>query len=132
MELSTCGREVHMPDGYTRIGASQFRSLNLRLLFADTDPDLEQELTQAGLDVEKAGYCEWVGGDSSAITVGWDWFFPRSNPVPMIAPGRIGTNVMLLGEGGYDLGPDVSNTLMTEILRSHPCQVTLSSHLKQL
>lgn len=117
-------------DGYVRMPAIEFRSLNLELLDAAIDLEFESHLKKSGLAVDAAGYAEWIAHWSSqSITLGWDWFMLPSDPLPLIAPGDIGANVMLLGQGGYDLGPETSQAIMQQSLQFMPWRDLLVRHV---
>jgi hypothetical protein len=117
-------------DGYIRIPAADFRSLNLELLDAAVDQDFQKTLARSGLTVSTAGYSEWTcEWADQTVTLGWDWFMLPADPWPLIAPGDIGSNVMLLGQGGYDLGSATSQSIILQSLQLMPWRESLVAHL---
>jgi len=117
-------------DGYVRISLADLGKLTLQLLFADSDPDIEAQLTASGLTLRQAGYCEWIGSvDNAHITLGLDLLTLDDQPRPIMAPGGIGTNVKIISQSGYDLQPELSHTLLSEALKSKGWEEKLSRHL---
>lgn len=104
-------------DGYLRIPMKQLLSIPLSHLFSqlgdwhNTTPNKESSVT------EICGFTEWVSDTIPAISISWDWSLQTSSPPPRYAiSGEPFSNLMLISEGGEDLGPLVTNHYLLKLI----------------
>lgn len=109
---SRAGYLKYSPDGYVRLTFSQFIHLAFPHKLAWEDRTLREELLFDDIPASRAGYCEWATDNILAqVSIGWAWFcFPDERK--LLVPGGISSNVMLLTEAQYDMGPAETNELL--------------------
>lgn len=93
------------PDGYIRLSSAQLEAIPLTHLISGLDEDGAMAGAGGATTTLITGYTEWVAGDNPAITLGWDWQMTTEGAaVRLLRVGQPRSNLMLLGEGGADLG----------------------------
>ncbi|GAB2916418.1 DUF4902 domain-containing protein [Paraburkholderia jirisanensis] len=121
-------------DGYLRLTIPEFNALRLTHCWSVPDDDVQAELVTAGLDSKCGGYTEWMGSrDSDPVTVGWTWYESSAGRFEM-APrkiGAIGTNLMLVGAGGEDLGRGVTDDFLRSRIATMQWQQSVQSGLDE-
>ncbi|WP_367619333.1 DUF4902 domain-containing protein [Paraburkholderia sp. CHISQ3] len=99
-------------DGYLRLTVIEFNALRLIHSWSVCDEEVQADLRVAGIALGLGGYTEWRGVcEQGCISVGWVWYETPTRRLE-IAPrgiGPVGTNLMLVGANGKDLGRSVTD-----------------------
>jgi hypothetical protein len=105
-------------DGCVRLTVTELNSLRFIHRWSVYDEDVQAELRAAGIETISSGYTEWESPrDAGSVSIGWVWYETPGRRLD-VAPrtvGAIGTNLMLIGATGHDLGRDI----IDDFLRSH-------------
>ncbi len=121
-------------DGYVRLTRDDLLGAPLIHMMSQIDednPDCPKEGSRAPTI---SGYTEWISTTTPALTVGWDWVRRQEHSRPrylrLNAPR---SNIMLIDDERYDLGPDETNTLLESIIDAIPWekQVDKSISIRQ-
>ena len=102
-------------DGYLRLTIQEFNALRLIHCWSVIDDGVQAELLTAGLDSKCGGYTEWMGVyESDSASVGWSWYESSAGRFEIVprALGAIGTNLMLIGARGEDLGSNMTDDFL--------------------
>jgi len=115
-----------LEDGTVRIPAGRLHELPLVHLISGLDEPSEQERQAGDCASTLSGYTEWVCGEPSVITIGWDW--------QLVPPGRLlrrigfpSSNIILHDTQRGTLDAGASGMLLSHFIDSLPWQdVTLA------
>lgn len=116
------GNLKYSPDGYVRLTFPQFTHLAFPHKLAWEDRTLCEELLIEDIPAFRAGYCEWATDHVSAqVSIGWAWFC-FTDERKFLVPGGVSSNVMLLTETQYDMGPLKTSELLQTWISSQRWQ----------
>jgi hypothetical protein len=102
-------------DGYVRLTVVELNALRLSHRWSMQDDDLKLEYRAEGINSKLAGLTEWEGAHPTGqVYVGWGWYVNDMLRVEL-GPGKMGSNLMLVGPNGEDLGGNVTS----DFLRLH-------------
>jgi hypothetical protein len=97
--------------GYVRLTLAVFRSVSLRHLFSDLDPETSTTLRRSAGASEAPilGFTEWTSGSESEtrslLSLGWDWHLDTTmGQLRYVRDGDVRSNVMRIAPGLGDLG----------------------------
>ena len=114
------------PDGLVRLSFNELCSLRLHPCMIWSDDDLRMELSESGIELVDAGYCEWASEMGvPQVSIGWAWYQGEPGQGMALAPGGISSNVMLRSQTGYDLGTGRTEELLQDWL----AQLSWQEHL---
>ena len=63
-----------------------------------------------------SGFTEWAAGTQRALSMGWDWTFDRESRRLTAHWNTLRTNVMVISEGGADLGGENTRTCIADLM----------------
>jgi hypothetical protein len=110
-------------DGYVRLDLAAFLRLPFENRRAWEDLQLREDLATENIAALRAGYCEWASNAGGAVvSLGWVWYEDPSRREMRVASEGISSNVMLLDQGGSDLGCRKTASLLQAWLLSQPWQ----------
>lgn len=122
------GHLKYSPDGYVRLTFPQFAHLAFPHKLAWEDRRLCEELLFEDIPAFRAGYCEWATDNAAAqVSIGWAWFC-FTDERKLLLPGGISSNVMLLTENHYDVGPLKTSELLQTWISSQRWQAIDVTH----
>ena len=101
------------PDGYIRLTFADLVVLPFEHLFSEADSDFLAELRVQMIPAHLAGFTEWKSQSTPTVSLGWSWFVHAQSDQLLLAPGPIGSNLMLRDEHGYDLGAPTTSELLS-------------------
>jgi hypothetical protein len=119
------------PDGYIRLPLASLNTLSFVHLFSESDEEFLQELKAQTVSACLAGFSEWKSDASPTISLSWGWFIHCQSKRMMLAPDGVRSNVMLINEQGYDLGPMKTSNLFWTWLNEFAWQDTVSMALHE-
>lgn len=110
-------------DGYVRLNLGAFLRLPFEHRRAWEDVQLREDLASENIATLRAGYCEWASKtEGTVVSLGWVWYEDSSRRETLVATEGISSNVMLLDQGGSDLGWRKTASLLKAWLLSQPWQ----------
>ena len=109
-------------DGYIRLTYKAFCELRFQPYMVWDDDELLDELLREGLQISRAGYCEWTTPaglhdirPGRAISLGWAWMESAQRQFLLVHHG-IQTNVMLVADDWSDLGTSATHQRLSSWL----------------
>lgn len=99
--------------GYIRLHLAEFLTLGFSERMVFEDQELCEELTDRGISVVRAGFCDWMDVSRGVdVCVGWAWFECFGDCGLNLAPGGFSTNVRLLDGNGSALSADHAERML--------------------
>lgn len=113
-------------DGYIRLTFESFQQVEMVHLFSGMDDDRPVTTGTGASSHPITGYTEWVSRGKPAISIGWDWeLVGAQGKAQLVQTGIPGSNMMLVDQRGYDLGPARTRLLMAAWLSSFTWQAEI-------
>ncbi|HYD94468.1 MAG TPA: DUF4902 domain-containing protein [Noviherbaspirillum sp.] len=118
-------------DGYIRLRLASLDQMPFIHLYSESDAGFLQELRGQDLPARCAGFSEWKSDTNPAISLGWGWFIDSNSDRLQVAPDEVRSNVMLVDQHGYDLGPHKTASLFGAWLNRFAWQPAVCTALSE-
>lgn len=101
-------RSTHSHDHYLRLKRRELEQLVFSHLYSNMTSD-----------PPPAGYTEWTAeAKGSLLSLSWEWFMLDDGAIAQRSASPVLSNLMLIEDAGYDLGPDATEkALQTSLQR---------------
>jgi len=110
-------------DGYIRLTAAEFRTMNFSHLISGLDEDGPPFPEESAASTAISGYTEWLSDGEPKLSVGWDWVMDVSaGKVRFNRVGEPRSNCMLIDAEQRDLGYVASNVALGHLVDALPWQ----------
>ena len=111
-------------DLYVRLRAHELFQLELVHLYS--------EVFNAAPSQPISGATEWCGAHGEGrISLGWDWVLKNDGAPIHPSPATLRSNIMLISDKGYDLGPDTTSAVCEQVVGGIPWSTAVMTVLHQ-